>query len=47
MSLYKGVVGFIPVTTCKKLAFFKSVNAPIIFLYLEHNHIKEQETVLY
>ena len=45
--LYKGVVGFLPAPTCKTSTFFKSLSMVKNLLYLEHNHIKEQETALY
>ena len=44
-SLYKGVVGLLPVPTCKALKrFLKACQCCNNFPYLEHNHIKEQET---
>ena len=47
VSLCKGVVGFLPVPTYKEsidIIIFQCYNN---FSYLEHNNIKEQETVLH
>ena len=46
VSLYEGVVGFLPAPTCKKLTFFKKdCQCYNSFSYLKRNHIKEQGTV--
>ena len=45
ISLYKGVVGFLPVPTCKTLTFKSLSMLYNSFSYLEHNHIKEQKLI--
>ena len=48
VSLYEGVVGFLPAPTCKKITFFKKdCQCHNSFSYLKRNHTKEQGTVLY